>query len=257
MNRFQSGRTIRIGLSLLFAAAGALAAADDLPKAETILDKYVEVTGGKAAYAKIHAEITTGSMEFAAMGLKGKMVEFTAEPGESYAELTMPGIGKILEGTSGGVAWASSAIQGSRVKEGDEKDETLLRARFNSDAKWREIFKSAETAGIESLDGKDCYKVVLTPNAGNPVTKWYDKQSNLLSKMAMKSKTPMGEIETETIFSDYRKEGDILLAHKAVAHAAGQEIVLTIDSVQHNAEIPKDKFELPDEIKALLKKTAK
>ena len=75
MNRFRSGRTIGVGLSLLFAAAGVLAAADELPKAETILDKYVEVTGGKAAYAKIHAEITTGSMEFAAMGLKVKWFE--------------------------------------------------------------------------------------------------------------------------------------------------------------------------------------
>jgi len=54
-----------------FLAAGALAAADELPKTETILDKYIEATGGKAAYAKIHSEISTGTMEFAAMGLKG------------------------------------------------------------------------------------------------------------------------------------------------------------------------------------------
>jgi hypothetical protein len=41
---------------------------------------------------------------------------------------------------------------------------------------------------------------------------------------------------------------------KVAQKAAGQEIAITIDSVKYNAEIPKDKFEPPDEIKAMLKK---
>ena len=68
MNRSLRPRTMKIGLALAF--AGVLAAAD-LPKGETLLDKYIEVTGGKAAYAKIHSEMMTGTMEFPAMGLKG------------------------------------------------------------------------------------------------------------------------------------------------------------------------------------------
>ena len=43
-------------------ATGARLAADDLPKADTILDKYIEATGGKAAYEKNHTEVSTGSM---------------------------------------------------------------------------------------------------------------------------------------------------------------------------------------------------
>jgi hypothetical protein len=35
------------------------------------------------------------------------------------------------------------------------------------------------------------------------------------------------------------------------------EIGMAIESVKYNAEIPKDKFDLPGEIKALLKKPAK
>ena len=34
----------------------------------------------------------------------------------------------------------------------------------------------------------------------------------------------------------------------------GQEIAITIDRVKYDAEIPKDKFEPPDEIKAMLRK---
>ena len=61
----------RIALAAaLAAAAGArLNAADDLPKAETILERYIEVTGGRAVYEKTHSEIATGSMEIAGMGI--------------------------------------------------------------------------------------------------------------------------------------------------------------------------------------------
>jgi outer membrane lipoprotein-sorting protein len=249
---------IRTTLALLvyggLAAAGMLSAADDLPKAETILDKYVEVTGGKAAYAKIHSEITSGTMDFAAMGLKGDMTHYGMEPDKRVTEVNLPGVGAIRDGSNGDVAWSVNAIQGPRLKEGDEKAEALLEAKFNSEAHWRELYKTVETVGAETTDGKDCYKLVLTPKAGNPMTRWYDKQSNLLVKMSMTTKSPMGEIQAESSFSDYRKEGGILVPHKVTSRVAGRELIMTIDKVQHNPEIPKGKFELPDDIKALLKK---
>lgn len=237
-------------------AAGVLAAADELPKAETILDKYIEATGGKAAYAKIHNEISTGTMEFAAMGLKGQLVAYAAEPDKRVAEFTLPGIGKILDGTDGEIAWASSAIQGPRVKDGDEKAEALLEAQFNADSHWRDIFKSAETVAMEPVDGKDCYKVVVVSKAGKTITRWYDKKTNLMLKSVMISKSPMGELEATSVFSDYRKEGDILSPHKVVAQVAGRELTMTVEKIEYNAEIPKGKFDLPDDIKALVKKPA-
>jgi outer membrane lipoprotein-sorting protein len=147
-----------------------------------------------------------------------------------------------------------SAMQGPRLKEGDEKAETLLQAKFNPDLSWRDLFKSAETVGVDTVDGKECYKVLLTPKSGTPITKWFDKQSNLLVKMSLTSKSPMGEIQSDSTFSDYRKEGDVLVPHKVVSHVATMELVMTVDSVQYNADIPKEKFEVPAEVKALMKK---
>jgi len=255
MKRSLTTRNMAVGAALLFAAAGpGLFAADDLPKGETILDKYIEVTGGKAAYEKRHNETTSGAMEFAANGIKGTITAWHAEPDKSYMELNITGVGKIQEGSDGKVAWALSAIQGARVKEGEEKAAALQAAKFNADLNWREIYKQAQTMGVESVDGKDCYKVVLTPNEGNPNTRYYDKQSGLLVKMSMIAKSPMGDIPVESLVSDYRKEGDILMPHKVTQKGAGQEIVIMIDTVKNNADMPKDRFDPPDEIKALLVK---
>ena len=95
---------------------------------------------------------------------------------------------------------------------------------------------------------------MLTPKEGMAMTRFYDKESSLLVKMVMTVKNPMGEIPVESMVSDYRKEGAILMPHKVTQSAAGQEIAITIDSVKYNAEIPTDKFEPPDEIKAMMKK---
>jgi outer membrane lipoprotein-sorting protein len=243
---------LKFGLALAFASA--LVAADELPKGDTILDKYIEATGGKTAYSKLHSEIVNGTTEFKTMGLKGKMTVYMAEPDKAYSEIELGGVGKIQEGSNGDVVWSYSAMQGPRLKEGDEKAEALLQSTFNSELNWRNLFKSAETTGMEQVEGKDCYKVVLTPKAGPPMTKWFAKDTGLLMKMAMTSKTPMGDIQADSTYSDYRKEGDILVAHKVTTHVATMELVMTVDSVQTNPDIPKDKFDPPAEVKALMKK---
>jgi hypothetical protein len=72
--------------------------------------------------------------------------------------------------------------------------------------------------------------------------------------MSMTAQGPMGDQPVDSFVGDYRKEGDVLMPHKIKQSAAGQEIVITIDSVTFNADIPADKFAVPDEIKALANK---
>ena len=126
MNRISMGKTLWIGLAIALAASRPAPAADALPKADTILDKYVEVTGGKAAYSKLRTETSTGTMEMGAMGVKGTVVSYHAEPNQSFVETTLGGVGKIVEGSNGDIAWEMSAMQGARIKEGDEKGQALL-----------------------------------------------------------------------------------------------------------------------------------
>ena len=93
MKRLPIRRTLAACAVMVLAAAGArLRAADDLPKAETILDKSVEATGGKAAFEKTHNMVITGSMELAAAGIKGSMVITKAEPDKSLVEIDLAGI---------------------------------------------------------------------------------------------------------------------------------------------------------------------
>jgi hypothetical protein len=253
MSRFYVGRNIAIGAAMVLSLSLARAA-DDLPKADTILDKYIEATGGKAAYQKHHTEISKGSLSMAAMSLKGDVMSYRAEPDKSLTEIDLGGMGKSREGSDGTTFWSLSSMMGPHVKEGPEKAQAALSAKFNAELNWRDVFKNAKTVGTDTVDGKPCYKIELTPAEGSPIDQCYDKDSGLMVKMTMTAQTPMGEQTVDSFTGDYRKEGDVLMPHMIKQVLAGTEIVITIDSVTFNTEIPADKFALPDEVKALIKK---
>jgi hypothetical protein len=226
----------------------------DLPKGEAVIARYIEATGGQAAYDKVHSTIATGRMMMPAQGIEGKVTMYEAEPAKNYTAIEIPGIGLVEDGTDGTIAWEKSALQGARIKTGDEKAFAIRTA--NSQSKFvnlKKFYKSVETIDVEPVDGKPCYKVVQTPFDGKPETSYYEKDSGLLVKETGTMVSPMGEIPFETEIGDYRKEGGLLLPHKMTQSFVGQKMLIVIDSTKLNPEIPKDRFDVPAEVKALIK----
>ncbi len=240
--------------SLAFTGAAVLRADDALPKAETIIDRYIEVTGGAAAYQKHKTEIQTGTVEFAAQGLKGTVTRYAAEPDKTYAVIELDGIGKIEQGTVGGVAWGKDAMQGARVKSGAEKAQSIREGTFNAALNWRKMYTKVETRGLETVDGDECYKVMLTPAEGKPETVYYSKKTGLEVKVELTVDSPLGELTAEVLNSDYKTFDGVLMPTKSVQKVAGQEIVITVQSMKTNEEIAADRFDPPADVKALLNK---
>lgn len=240
------------GVVVLFAAP--LAAQEALPKGDAIMDKYIDVTGGKDAYAKVRSAVYTGAMDIPAAGIKGKVTSYRAAPNKMYTEANLEGLGKTEEGTDGMVVWEISSFGGPRVKQGEERTAALRQAAFDADTNWRKHFAKVETKGVEKVDGKDCYKLELTATGENPQTRFYDKSSGLLVKLVAKPKTQVGELPIETAISDYKKVGEVLIPHKIQIKANNMDIILTFDKVEQNVTIPDDRFKLPDDIKKLAEK---
>lgn len=230
--------------------------AEKLPKAEAILDKYVEVTGGKAAYDKLNNRVTKATFEMPAQGIRADLTVYGARPNKLYTLLESGALGKIEEGTDGQVAWELKMMTGPRVKEGDERAFLMREATFDAATQWRKLYKKAECVGLETIDDKPCHKVILTPAEGAPVTRYYDQQSGLLVKVEMSVTMPMGTIPLESYVSDYKSVDGVLFPHKVRVLAVGTERFITTQSIEHNVKMPKDRFKLPEDIQALVEKKA-
>ena len=247
--------TRRFLLAALLGVVPALAA--DLPTVDQIIDHYVEATGGKAAYEKIHSEHVTGTLDFAAMGIKGKIERWAAEPSQYYATLDIAGIGKTEMGYTDGVAWEKSAVLGVRVKSGDELAQAMREATMHATMNWKRLYEKGETVGVESIDGEDCYKVLLTPREGKPETMYFQKKSGLAVKSTTVAASQMGDVPVEVIVSNYKDFGGIKVPAKTVQKAAGQEFSITIENVEYDAKAPASAFALPADVKALADKAKK
>ena len=230
------------------------AAGEELPKADTIMDRYVDVTGGKAAYEKLHSEVMVVEMEFVGKGIKGTLTRYADTSNNAYSTGQIEGVGKLEEGVYNGQAWENTAMMGPRVKQGAENAEAVREAVFNSPLNWRKLYK-AETAGVEQVNGEDCYKVVLTPlGEGKPETMYMSKKTGYMVKTRRTMVSPMGEITVEALANDYKPFGAVSYPAKIVQNVMGNDITLTMVSLKANEDIPKDRFEPPAEIKKLMAK---
>lgn len=240
-------------LIAVLAGAPLFAAGEALPKGDVLMDKYVEATGGKAAHQKIKSVVLTGTVNIPAQGLKATIADYLGESNKRYQVMEIPGVGKFEEGFDGAVAWQRSAAMGPRIKDGEEKA-IALRGSLGKDVRWRDIYDKADTVGSEVVDGKDCYKVVLASKVGKPETRYFDKASGLIVKVVAIRTTQMGEITSESVFSDYKATDGVTSPRTVNTKAAGHEMVIAFDSVKYNEPIPEDKFNLPPDIQALVNK---
>jgi hypothetical protein len=242
---------------MLLAVPAVVWAEDELPKAETILDKYVEVTGGKAAYDKLQNSITKMTVEFVGQNLTLDVTVYQSRPNNQYVVVDSDALGKIEQGVTGDVAWGKSLMSGPVIKEGNEKAAALREAAFDSSENWRKYAKKVECVGVEDVDGKPCYKVVVTYEEGEPETRYYDKESNLYVKSASTIEVAEGKFPVEVYPSEYKKVNGVLTPHRIRMSIAGiQERIMQVKSIEYNVDIPKEKFQLPDDVKALLDKKA-
>jgi len=233
---------------------GCAAAAQDLPKAEIILERFVEATGGRAAHEKIHNRTAKGTVEIAGTGLAGSIVSRAAAPNFEHSIIELPGAGLMEQGTDGEVAWESSTVQGPRILSGDERATALREARFHAPLQWRELYSKAEVVGTEEVEGRPCYKVILTPAQGKPVTHYYDREDGLLRKVSMVVSNPMGEIAVEAFPGDYKEVDGLLVPFSLKQKVLSQELLIRLDTVELNVTMPEGAFDLPADVKPLVEK---
>lgn len=243
----------RLGAALAFADEPAAAA--KLPSGEEVLENYVKATGGRDAYAKLQNRTSSGSVDIPAANIKGTVVTMQAAPDKARVTMDLPGVGKSEQGSDGETVWEKNPVTGVRILEGAERDMMLRQLKFNAELNWKDSYTSAETVGVEEVEGKPAYKVKLTASDGSIVHNFYDKESGLLVKSDSIYKSQMGDLPISVMIGEYKEVDGIKVPMLATQTLQGMQMKLVTDTVKHNSELAADTFELPAEVKALKAKT--
>ena len=225
----------------------AFSAAEDLPSAQTIVDNYIKAIGGKDAVEGIKSTVQKGNLMIVAMGMSGTMTSYVALP-NAKSIMALDGFGEFLSGIKDGTPWSSNMMAGDQVLEGAEAKGAKQQADPQMWLHWQEYYASAETVGEEAVGDAAAYKVLFTPEEGETMTYWFDKESGLI----IQSVGPgMGGLTTNTI-EDYKDVGGVLVAHKIISEGAQGGVEITLESVEHNVDIDASVFDVPESIAALM-----
>jgi outer membrane lipoprotein-sorting protein len=214
---------------------------------EQIMNKAIEAAGGRAAMEKMTSYIATGPVEISALGITANNETYAKAPDKRLSVTTIEGLGEIVQGCDGKVAWSKEPHGGLKEITGDMAEQTRREAVFSQALEWKTLYPQSEVTGKDkSAGGRECWMVKLTPAKGRPVMHCYDTESFLLTKAV--NPGPNGsDIPVE--FSDYKDTGVGVKAPMTIKVAMPNlgEMTIRYREVKPNAEIDDARFKKPAE----------
>ena len=248
MIRTRTGRSLGLAAFALAVHAGA-AAAQQLPPASQLVEKYVQAIGGRAAAERFSARHVTAEMSMPAMGMTMTMESWMARPNRSFSKMEMSGMA-ITSGFDGTTAWVNSPMSGPKILDGAEFKQAFDNANFDNNVDFTKVFRTMETVGERTVNGQACWNVKMVSANGTEVHNCFDKESGLLVGSIARQHSQMGEITADVVMSEYREFDGLKLPTRMTMTMGPQQVVTTIKSVSH-APVPDSVFALPAEIRAL------
>jgi hypothetical protein len=223
-----------------------------LPDVDTVLNRYYEATGGRAAHEAVRTVRTKlrTEMHMEGMGFLIKGMSYCEKPDKLYVMAEHELTGKMETGSNGKIVWEKT-MAGARILKGNEREEFLRMNMFDWHLDWRKYYKSARVLAVEKVKGKPAYMVVFTPRRGEDVVLYFDVKSHLVVSMETMTELPMGSAPLITEIGDYRKVGNLLVPHEMTAKAMVMEMRIFIEEIEFNKELPVGTFSLPPAVRAL------
>jgi hypothetical protein len=224
----------------------------DLPSGRAVIDRYIEVAGGKEAFLKHKSVLLKGKTEVAGKDIGGSMTLATAKPNKMVLIIELAGI-PIKTGFDGKVGWQVNPLTGPSIMEGGELRDMSRQSDFFAILHDDKDFKSIENLGKTNFEGEECYKIKLTYPDGGDITEFYSVKTGLQKGFMGTQDSSLGTISATSINEEHKKFGDVLLPSRVTQKMAGAGLAQTmvVESVEFD-NVPDSMFEPPAEIKALL-----
>jgi len=239
--------TLNITIAVLLGLLASRANAQNLPEGVEIIDRYLEVTGGEEAHARIRSLRITGKVRAPEpMNLEGDYEMLMRAPNSMRNTISLPGLGDIVHVSDGERAW--EALSGAaRGLTGRELMLTLRAADIHADLKIRRDFGPIESVGVEPFAGEECYRVELTSRTEAPdEVRFYSVETGLMRGRAVEADVGGGRtISQIERLSDYRAFGGVMFPMRTIEDTGGIVLEVIRERIEVNPNLPRDAFDPP------------
>jgi hypothetical protein len=247
-----------------------IAQAEGLPSAESILDKYIEASGGAQRLAGLKSFVGKGtSVGFGGFGGGGE-VELVAQAPDKRATIILfkeaPGRGDQIRSYDGRTGWVRTPLNvlGEFQLSGGDLDGARVDAQLSFPGQIKQILTSLKTgppATITDLPAPSSqsslqsdvtlgqrHDVDVVQGTGPRsllVTLYFDKKTGLLLRELRYGNSPIGRVPTQIDFADYRDVNGIKLPFRITyAWLDGRDSIV-LNEIKTNVPVTETKFGKP------------
>jgi hypothetical protein len=214
--------------------------ADNISPA-SIINDYIEAIGGKEALAGVTTMYV--AMNTSMMGREATIETWKASPGKLTTKMSMGPMVLQEQRFDGLKGMQSQMGQKKMVTETAELEKLKGQAVFFEQLLYLSDKYQLTLSGIESVEGKECYKLKIMAPDSTVSFEFYDVKTNLLLRSVSTQGEGDRQLTLTTDYSNYKEVNGVLIPHStSISGAMPVPLVLEAAQIKVNDPIAPEVF---------------
>jgi hypothetical protein len=235
-------------------------AADQLPEASVVFERYIEAIGGRDAMAKIKNRRIEGTYTGDPFEFKANLQIWWEEDGRYHSRINEPAGLKYDLYAVDRMTWSNVMDRGPEPMGGVQRQELLDTSDFWGEANYEKRYKEIKVLREATAGETVIYIVQAMTHAGRPHTLYFAKDTGLLIGTRVPVSGPKNTARDMTVqILDYKDFGGVLYPTKFVQKFNNEpntkHNVFVYTSIKINAEDAHE-YPVPDTVRELFEKAA-
>jgi outer membrane lipoprotein-sorting protein len=220
--------------------------APNAPKADQILDKYVQAIGGAQRVAALKSYAAKGSSAGYGPENEPRPLEIYSRPGQRTTVIRTSG-GDSTTTYDGTSAWIAAPFRPVAVLalSPQEVDGLKLEADLALPTGIKQALTNWRVGLTTVINDREVQVVQGTTARGGTATLYFDAESGLLVRHVRYNDSPVGRISRQTDYSDYREVAGVKMPFKWTDTWLDGRDIVELSDVQPNVNIDSAKFAKP------------
>lgn len=206
-----------------------------------LLEKYFSALGGRDKLNAVTSIDQMYTMELMGMSITARVVQ---DNGKFYMSMTAPGM-NLMKQVYNGEKGFMEQMGGRAELEGKDLEAIKEQSALFPERKYMDPGFTIELKGIEDVDGKPAYKLLVTKPSGAKSTEYYDQMTFLKIKEVQTAEAQGQTMTTTYEYSDYKIVDGIMVPHTmTISGAMPTPMVMKAVSVKINSSVDPDLFKI-------------
>ncbi len=220
--------------------------------AQDIVEKAIRALGGRDKMLKVTHSLIQGTLDIKSVDIQGTYKIYAERPNKFYAWFDVNSMGVLERGYNGEVYWEKHSASGPRIFTGDELKMNALLASFDL-LYYDQLYKELKYKSTSEVNQQPCHQIDLIAEGCNPITIHFSKTTGLPVQKEFIMPSTFQPVQVTNTIMTYKDFEGQKTPSQLVQKVRGMETHRTVESVELNGQLPKGIFDLPDEIRSLLK----